>query len=112
VVVISGGEVATMAAPLTLVRPSETAGPRTRSGSWPVDDLGPIRVEFLRLPTGQEAIVVVDNLALGPAIGGVRRTSTVDTAEVARLAPGDNGQDHRQPGLPPPVLTTTVRRSP
>ena len=53
---------------------------------WPVDDLGPSAVHFLRLPAGAEGIVVVDNVALGPAIGGVRITSTVTPAEVARLA--------------------------
>jgi glutamate dehydrogenase/leucine dehydrogenase len=57
-----------------------------RVDSWPVDDLGPETVCFLRLPEGAEGIVVVDNLTLGPAIGGVRLNSTVTAAEVARLA--------------------------
>ena len=48
--------------------------------------MGPIAVHVLRLPAGAEGIVVIDNLALGPAIGGVRLSSTVTTAEVARLA--------------------------
>jgi len=53
---------------------------------WPVDELGPVAVHFLRLPSGAEGIVVVDNLALGPAIGGVRLNPAVTVAEVARLA--------------------------
>jgi Glu/Leu/Phe/Val dehydrogenase, dimerisation domain len=55
---------------------------------WPVDDLGPSAVHLLRLPARAEGIVVVDNVALGPAIGGVRMTSTVTPAKVARLARG------------------------
>lgn len=53
---------------------------------WPADDLGPDRVVFARLPAGCHGVVVVDNVALGPAIGGVRMTPSVDAAEVARLA--------------------------
>jgi glutamate dehydrogenase/leucine dehydrogenase len=53
---------------------------------WPADDLGPASVHFYRLPAGAEGIVVLDNLALGPAIGGVRLTPTVTVTEVARLA--------------------------
>ncbi|MFC5175366.1 Glu/Leu/Phe/Val family dehydrogenase [Nocardioides taihuensis] len=53
---------------------------------WPVDDLGPEKVVFLRLPLGCTATVVVDNTALGVGIGGTRMTTTVDAAEVARLA--------------------------
>lgn len=54
--------------------------------SWPIDDLGPSAVHILQLPLGAEAIVVVDNLALGSAFGGVRVTETVTATEVARLA--------------------------
>lgn len=60
-----------------------------RSAHWPVDDLGPAKVLFLRLPGGVDAVdavVVVDNLALGPAVGGVRLGPNVTAAEVARLA--------------------------
>lgn len=53
---------------------------------WPADELGPAKVVFLRLCGGIDAIVVVDNLALGPAIGGVRMRPGVTAAEVARLA--------------------------
>lgn len=53
----------------------------------PPDELGPAQVLLVRDPTaGLEAIVVVDNLALGPAIGGVRLAKDVTAAEVARLA--------------------------
>ena len=51
------------------------------------DGLGPARVELLRDPhVGLEAIVVVDNTALGPAIGGVRMAPEVSVEEIARLA--------------------------
>ncbi|HEU4542144.1 MAG TPA: Glu/Leu/Phe/Val dehydrogenase [Jiangellaceae bacterium] len=53
---------------------------------WPVDELGPEKVIFTRLPADCLGIVVVDNVALGPAIGGLRMTPSVDAAEVARLA--------------------------
>ncbi|MDO8746748.1 MAG: Glu/Leu/Phe/Val dehydrogenase, partial [Thermodesulfovibrionales bacterium] len=36
--------------------------------------------------TGLKAIVVIDNIALGPSIGGVRVSPTINTLEVARLA--------------------------
>jgi glutamate dehydrogenase (NAD(P)+) len=54
--------------------------------SWAVDDLGPAMVAFLRPCAGVEAVVVVDNVALGPAIGGVRMRPEVTAGEVARLA--------------------------
>jgi glutamate dehydrogenase (NAD(P)+) len=56
------------------------------SASWAVDDLGPAKVVFLHLGAGAEAVVVVDNVALGPAIGGVRMRPDVTATEVARLA--------------------------
>lgn len=51
------------------------------------DRLGPLKV--LRLHSekaGLDAVVVVDNVALGPAIGGVRVSRTVTAQEVQRLA--------------------------
>jgi glutamate dehydrogenase (NAD(P)+) len=51
------------------------------------DELGPgktLRIHDAR--AGLEAIVVVDNVACGPAIGGVRMASDVTVEEVARLA--------------------------
>lgn len=53
----------------------------------PPDDLGPEQVLLVHdRSAGLEAIVVVDNLALGPAIGGVRLARDVTALEVARLA--------------------------
>jgi glutamate dehydrogenase/leucine dehydrogenase len=57
-------------------------------GVWNrVDAVGPEAVVLLRDGrSGVSAIVVVDNLACGPAIGGVRMASDVNVDEVARLA--------------------------
>ena len=50
------------------------------------DELGPYKVLFARDHTvGLEAVVVVDNVACGPAIGGVRMAPDVTVEEVARL---------------------------
>ena len=54
--------------------------------SWAADELGPALVAFLRPCAGVEAVVVVDNVALGPAIGGVRMRPDVTPGEVTRLA--------------------------
>jgi glutamate dehydrogenase (NAD(P)+) len=56
------------------------------SADWAADELGPAKVLFLRPCAGVEAVVVVDNVALGPAIGGVRMRPDVTAREVARLA--------------------------
>ncbi len=53
---------------------------------WPADELGPQSVTILQLPGGARAIVAVDNVTLGPAIGGVRMRSEVTPGEVVRLA--------------------------
>ena len=51
------------------------------------DDLGPEEVLHVYEPrTGLRGIVVVDNTACGPAIGGVRMAPDVTTQEVFRLA--------------------------
>lgn len=51
------------------------------------DELGPAKVVLIRDPrAGLEAVVVVDNVACGPAIGGVRMAPDVTITEVARLA--------------------------
>ena len=51
------------------------------------DELGPAKVVLIREPEMDlEAIVVVDNVACGPAIGGVRMAPDVTIEEVARLA--------------------------
>jgi len=51
------------------------------------DELGPAKVVLIREPeVPLEGIVVVDNVACGPAIGGIRMASDVTIDEVARLA--------------------------
>jgi len=51
------------------------------------DEIGPEKVVHLYEPrTKMKAIVVVDNVAAGPAIGGVRMAPDVTTTEVRRLA--------------------------
>ncbi|MGH6954014.1 MAG: Glu/Leu/Phe/Val dehydrogenase dimerization domain-containing protein, partial [Alphaproteobacteria bacterium] len=51
------------------------------------DDLGPARIVHLHGPAaGLRAIVVVDNVACGPAIGGVRMAPDVSLEECVRLA--------------------------
>jgi glutamate dehydrogenase (NAD(P)+) len=54
--------------------------------SWAEDELGPAKVVFLRPCPGVDAVVVIDDVTLGPAIGGVRMRRDVSAAEVARLA--------------------------
>ncbi len=51
------------------------------------DHLGPEKIVDLYDPsTGMRGIVVIDNTAIGPAIGGVRVAPDVDRVEVFRLA--------------------------
>jgi glutamate dehydrogenase (NAD(P)+) len=51
------------------------------------DDFGPAKIVHLYDPaTGMRGVVVVDNTACGPSIGGVRMVPDVTTAEVFRLA--------------------------
>ncbi len=51
------------------------------------DDLGPAKVVYLHeQSSGLKAIVVVDNVACGPAIGGVRMACDVTVEECFRLA--------------------------
>lgn len=51
------------------------------------DDLGPAKIVHLHVPAvGLRAIVVIDNLACGTAIGGVRMAPDVSLEECARLA--------------------------
>ena len=51
------------------------------------DDLGPASIVHLYQPTlGMKAIVVVDNVAIGPAIGGTRMAKDVTLEECFRLA--------------------------
>lgn len=61
------------------------------SGAWPDwggDELGPRSVTIFRLPGEFRAVVAVDNVTLGPAIGGVRMRPEVTPGEVIRLARG------------------------
>jgi glutamate dehydrogenase (NAD(P)+) len=51
------------------------------------DDLGPAKIVCVQLPTlGLEAMLVVDNVAAGPSIGGLRMAPDVTLDECARLA--------------------------
>ncbi len=51
------------------------------------DDLGPTKVIHIYEPrTGLKAVLVVDNVACGPSIGGVRMAPDVSTQECFRLA--------------------------
>jgi glutamate dehydrogenase (NAD(P)+)/glutamate dehydrogenase (NADP+) len=51
------------------------------------DELGPVKVVHVYDPaSGLKGIVVVDNVACGPAIGGVRMAADVSSEEVFRLA--------------------------
>lgn len=51
------------------------------------DDFGPAKVVHLYDPgAGLRAIVVVDNVACGPSLGGIRMAADVTTEEVFRLA--------------------------
>ncbi|HXP77215.1 MAG TPA: Glu/Leu/Phe/Val dehydrogenase [Stellaceae bacterium] len=51
------------------------------------DDLGPLKlVHIHRASVGLKAIVAVDNIACGPAIGGVRMAPDVTAEEAFRLA--------------------------
>lgn len=51
------------------------------------DELGPAKVTHVYEPaTGLKAVLVVDNVAMGPSIGGVRMAVDVTTEECFRLA--------------------------
>jgi len=51
------------------------------------DELGPEKILELHSPkAGISALVVIDNTALGPSIGGVRVSTAVDKKELRRLA--------------------------
>jgi len=53
------------------------------------DELGPCKVVHVYEPkVGLRAIAVIDNIARGPAIGGIRMAPDVTTTEVFRLARG------------------------
>jgi glutamate dehydrogenase (NAD(P)+) len=51
------------------------------------DDLGPAKVVFVQQPAiGLKALLVVDNVARGPSIGGLRMAPDVSVEECMRLA--------------------------
>ena len=51
------------------------------------DELGPIKIIHLYDPKNRlKAVVVVDNIARGPSVGGIRMASDVSTEEAFRLA--------------------------
>ena len=51
------------------------------------DALGPAKIVHLHVPdVGLRAVVVIDNVACGPAIGGVRMALDVSVEECVRLA--------------------------
>lgn len=51
------------------------------------DPLGPAKIVHIHVPSADlKAIVVIDNLACGPAMGGVRMAPDVSVEECARLA--------------------------
>ncbi len=51
------------------------------------DDLGPAKVIHAYEPSvGLKAVLVIDNVAKGPSIGGIRMAEDVSTAECIRLA--------------------------
>lgn len=51
------------------------------------DDLGPYKIIHIRRPAvGLKAVVAIDNIACGPAIGGVRMAPDVTIEEAVRLA--------------------------
>ena len=51
------------------------------------DELGPLKVIHVHEPgIGLKGVLVVDNVALGPSVGGVRMASDVTAEECARLA--------------------------
>lgn len=51
------------------------------------DDIGPARIiRLYSAKAGLRAVLVIDNIALGPALGGVRVSTAVTEEEVCRLA--------------------------
>ena len=51
------------------------------------DELGPLKlVHVWRPAVGLKTVVAIDNIACGPAVGGVRMAPDVSTEEAFRLA--------------------------
>jgi glutamate dehydrogenase (NAD(P)+) len=68
--------------------PAALDAARGSGADWPVaDELGPAKIVHVREPVlGLEAVLVVDNVARGPSIGGLRMAPDVSAEECARLA--------------------------
>jgi glutamate dehydrogenase (NAD(P)+) len=77
-----------MTAPPDTTKPSpQTGEPSAEDAFGFADELGPSKVVHIYDPaTGLKAVVVDDNVACGPSIGGVRMAPDVSTAECFRLA--------------------------
>lgn len=51
------------------------------------NELGPFKIIHIHQPdSGLKAILVIDNVAVGPSIGGIRIASDVTAVEALRLA--------------------------
>jgi glutamate dehydrogenase/leucine dehydrogenase len=88
------------------------------------DDLGPLKlVHIHRSSIGLKAVVAIDNIACGPAIGGLRMAPDVSTEEAFRLAramtfknaaaglPHGGGKSviFADPKMPPPAKERLIR---
>ena len=66
---------------------TDKGGPASGDPFALADDLGPARMIHIHRPgVGLRAVVAVDNVACGPAIGGIRMAPDVTAAEAFRLA--------------------------
>lgn len=66
---------------------AESSPPATADPFRFADDLGPEKiVQIYEVSTGLRAVVVIDNIAAGPSIGGVRMAPDVSIEECFRLA--------------------------
>jgi hypothetical protein len=68
------------------------------------DELGPLKlVHIHRSSVGLKAVVAIDNIACGPAIGGVRmalvRTASTLSAEAEQARALENSEGGHQPAL-------------
>jgi len=60
------------------------------------DELGPVKMYHVHEPSiGLKGVLVVDNVAAGPSIGGLRMAPDVSTEECCRLAKGHDHEERR-----------------
>jgi glutamate dehydrogenase (NAD(P)+) len=60
------------------------------------DELRPLKLVYIhRSAVGLKAVVAIDNIACGPAIGGVRMAPDVSTEEAFSAGAGDHIQERR-----------------